>query len=105
MVRSEADGYLHSEVGIDEELERLLAEDPGLYMEDGPGQKMVWETSPPKTPLVTSPPKTPNAEDVLQIPVATRYAQKVIWGKMKYRSRQLYDDYPARCKNVLFLYD
>ena len=28
------DGFLHSEVGIDKDLERLLAEDPGLYMED-----------------------------------------------------------------------
>ena len=27
-------GFLHSEVGIDKELEKLLAEDPGLYMED-----------------------------------------------------------------------
>ena len=26
--------YLHSEVGIDKDLEKLLAEDPGLYMED-----------------------------------------------------------------------
>lgn len=30
----EDDGLLHSEVGIDAELERLLAEDPGLYMDD-----------------------------------------------------------------------
>ena len=28
------DGFLHSEVGIDKDLERLLADDPGLYMED-----------------------------------------------------------------------
>ena len=27
-------GFLHSEVGIDKDLEKLLAEDPGLYMED-----------------------------------------------------------------------
>ena len=27
-------GFLHPEVGIDKDLERLLAEDPGLYMED-----------------------------------------------------------------------
>ena len=26
--------YLHSEVGIDKDLEKLLAEDPGLYMQD-----------------------------------------------------------------------
>ena len=29
-------GFLHSEVGIDKDLEKLLAEDPGLYMEDAP---------------------------------------------------------------------
>ena len=34
LVRSPEDGYLHPEVGIDEELERLLAEHPGLVMED-----------------------------------------------------------------------
>lgn len=33
-VRSDEDGYLHPDVGIDHELERLLAENPGLYMDD-----------------------------------------------------------------------
>ena len=27
------DGYLHPEVGIDADLEKLLAEDPGLYLD------------------------------------------------------------------------
>ena len=34
MIVEDDDGFLHSEVGIDKDLERLLAEDPGLYMED-----------------------------------------------------------------------
>ena len=34
IVRSSEDGYLHSEVGIDRELERLLAENPGLFMDE-----------------------------------------------------------------------
>ena len=37
MVRSREDGYLHSEVGIDRELERLLAENPGLFMDEHTG--------------------------------------------------------------------
>ena len=35
-LKQDAMGYLHPEVGIDLELERLLAENPGLYMEDQP---------------------------------------------------------------------
>ena len=34
ILHSSEDGYLHPEVGIDQELEKLLAEDPGLYMMD-----------------------------------------------------------------------
>ena len=34
MIIEDGDGFLHSEVGIDKDLERLLAEDPGLYMEE-----------------------------------------------------------------------
>ena len=32
LLLSDEDGYLHPEVGIDHELERLLAENPGLFM-------------------------------------------------------------------------
>ena len=34
MMQTGEDGYWHSEVGIDRELERLLAENPGLVMSD-----------------------------------------------------------------------
>ena len=34
MIIEDNKGFLHSEVGIDKDLEKLLAEDPGLYMED-----------------------------------------------------------------------
>lgn len=39
----DGDGYLHPEVGIDYELERLLAENPGLYMEDQQASKKALE--------------------------------------------------------------
>ena len=45
LVRSPEDGYLHPEVGIDEELERLLNEHPGLYMDDD--KTMASTPSPP----------------------------------------------------------
>ena len=45
LVRSPEDGYLHPEVGIDEELERLLNEHPGLYMDDE--KTMASTPSPP----------------------------------------------------------
>ena len=34
LLLSDEDGILHPEVGIDHELERLLAENPGLFMTD-----------------------------------------------------------------------
>ena len=34
LLLSDQDGKLHPEVGIDHELERLLAENPGLFMTD-----------------------------------------------------------------------
>ena len=86
IVRSEADGYLHSEVGIDEELERLLADDPGLFMEDGPGpHKMVWGTSPPKTPVVEAilPPSASISDDIVHLQIPTRYKNLKYCFKMR----------------------
>jgi hypothetical protein len=59
IVRSDEDGYLHSEVGIDQELERLLAENPGLYMEDSPPKSIRWPSKSPsssgsRTPRVSN---------------------------------------------------
>ena len=37
----EVDGILHPKVGIDEDLEKLLAEDPGLYLDSRPAANAV----------------------------------------------------------------
>ena len=39
-------GVLHPEVGIDADLERLLAEDPGLYLDAGPPPSVVQGCEP-----------------------------------------------------------
>ena len=55
MVRSREDGYLHSEVGIDRELERLLAENPGLFMDE----HSTKQPHPPPPPPHEQPPPPP----------------------------------------------
>ena len=68
MVRSSEDGYLHSEVGIDRELERLLAENPGLFMEDQKQQ-------PPPQPqqALQQPQLIPTVQESLTLHVSERY--------------------------------
>ena len=56
MVRSTEDGYLHSEVGIDRELERLLAENPGLFMDEHSSKQPPPLPSPPPLPPQAHPP-------------------------------------------------
>ena len=71
MVRSGEDGYLHSEVGIDRELERLLAENPGLFMEDQK-QQQPHQQQPPQQPL-HQPQLIPTIQESLTLHVSKRY--------------------------------
>ena len=71
MVRSREDGYLHSEVGIDRELERLLAENPGLFMEDQKQQQPPHQ-QPPQQPL-HQPQLIPTIQESLTLHVSERY--------------------------------
>ena len=73
MVRSGEDGYLHSEVGIDRELERLLAENPGLFMEDQKQQPPPHQQQqPPQQPL-HQPQLIPTIQESLTLHVSERY--------------------------------
>ena len=74
MVRSSEDGYLHSEVGIDRELERLLAENPGLFMEDQKQQPPPHQQPPPQ-PLqpLHQPQLIPTVQESLTLHVSERY--------------------------------
>ena len=73
MVRSSEDGYLHSEVGIDRELERLLAENPGLFMEDQKQQPPPHQQQqPPQQPL-HQPQLIPTVQESLTLHVSERY--------------------------------
>ena len=48
LLLSDEDGYLHPEVGIDHELERLLAENPGLFMSEAEAEKMTVHVPSPQ---------------------------------------------------------
>ena len=50
------DGFLHSEVGIDKDLERLLAEDPGLYMENVSNATNKSQNGPNNAAVLSTPP-------------------------------------------------
>ena len=50
------DGFLHSEVGIDKDLERLLAEDPGLYMENVSNATNKSQNGPNNNAVLSTPP-------------------------------------------------
>ena len=76
MVRSSEDGYLHSEVGIDRELERLLAENPGLFMDDQKQQPpLPPHQQPPPQPLqpLHQPQLIPTVQESLTLHVSERY--------------------------------
>ena len=76
MVRSSEAGYLHSEVGIDRELERLLAENPGLFMEDQKQQPpQPPHQQPPPQPLqpLHQPQLIPTVQESLTLHVSERY--------------------------------
>ena len=68
------DGFLHNEVGIDKDLERLLAEDHGLYMEDVASSCNITSSNSDDCKYSTLPPSS-----VLSTPSnSTRYFKKVI---------------------------
>ena len=77
MVRSSEDGYLHSEVGIDRELERLLAENPGLFMEDQkqqpPPHQQPPHQQPPQQQPLHQPQLIPTVQESLTLHVSERY--------------------------------
>ena len=76
MVRSSEDGYLHSEVGIDRELERLLAENPGLFMEDQkqhPPQPPHQQPPPQPLQPLHQPQLIPTVQESLTLHVSERY--------------------------------
>ena len=66
IVRSSEDGYLHSEVGIDRELERLLAENPGLFMDDHSKQHQL-----PPPGVAPPPPSLPPPQSLLSTDTGT----------------------------------